>query len=39
MPEPVLVSDLESVTDAFAAVAVTGAGDAPGVTVRDAEPA
>ena len=38
MPEPVLVSDLESVTDAFAAVAVTGAGEAPIVTVRDAVP-
>jgi 4'-phosphopantetheinyl transferase len=39
MPEPVLVSDLETVTDAFAAVAVTGAGDAPTVTVREADPA
>jgi 4'-phosphopantetheinyl transferase len=38
MPEPVLVSDLEAVTDAFAAVAVTGAGDAPTVTVHDAVP-
>ena len=39
MPEPVLVSDLDTVTDAFAAVAVTGAGDAPTVTVREAAPA
>jgi 4'-phosphopantetheinyl transferase len=39
MPEPVLVSDLETVTDAFAAIAVTGAGEAPTVTVRDAAPA
>jgi 4'-phosphopantetheinyl transferase len=39
MPEPVLVSDLETVTSAFAAVAVTGAGDAPTVTVRAADPA
>jgi len=38
MPEPVLVSDLETVTDAFAAVAVTGAGETPTVTVRDAVP-
>jgi 4'-phosphopantetheinyl transferase len=38
MPEPVLVSDLDTVTDAFAAVAVTGAGEAPTVTVRDAVP-
>jgi 4'-phosphopantetheinyl transferase len=39
MPEPVLVSDLDTVTEAVAAVAVTGAGDAPAVTVRDAAPA
>ncbi len=38
MPEPVLVSDLDTVTDAFAAVAVTGVGEAPTVTVRDAVP-
>ena len=38
MPEAVLVSDLDTVTDAFAAVAVTGAGEAPAVTVRDAVP-
>ncbi len=38
MPEPVLVSDLDTVTDAFAAVAVTGAGEAPTVTVQDAVP-
>jgi 4'-phosphopantetheinyl transferase len=38
MPEPVLVSDLDTVTDAFAAVAVTGAGEAPTVTVHDAVP-
>jgi 4'-phosphopantetheinyl transferase len=38
MPEPVLVSDLDTVTDAFAAVAVTGAGEAPIVTVHDAIP-
>lgn len=38
MPEPVLVSDLDAVTDAFAAVAVTGAGEAPAVTVREAVP-
>jgi 4'-phosphopantetheinyl transferase len=35
MPEPVLVSDLDTITDAFAAVAVTGAGESPTVTVRD----
>lgn len=39
MPEPVLVSDLDSVTDAVAAVAVTGAGEAPTVTLRQATPA
>jgi 4'-phosphopantetheinyl transferase len=39
MPERVLVSDLDAVTDAFAAVAVTGAGEAPGLTVREAVPA
>lgn len=39
MPEPVLVSDLDAVTDVFAAVAVTGVGDAPDVTVREAAPA
>ena len=38
MPEPVLVSDLEAVADAVAAVAVTGAGDAPDVEVREAVP-
>jgi hypothetical protein len=38
MPGPVLVSDLDTVADAFAAVAVTGAGEAPTVTVRDAVP-
>jgi 4'-phosphopantetheinyl transferase len=38
MPEPVLVSDLETVTDAVAAVAVTGAGEAPTMTVHDAVP-
>jgi 4'-phosphopantetheinyl transferase len=38
MPEPVLVSDLDTVTEAFAAVAVTGAGETPTVTVRDAVP-
>ena len=38
MPEPVLVSDLDTVTDAFAAVAVTGASEAPTVTVQDAVP-
>jgi 4'-phosphopantetheinyl transferase len=38
MPEPVLVSDLDTVTEAVAAVAVTGAGDTPTVTVRDANP-
>jgi 4'-phosphopantetheinyl transferase len=39
MPEPVLVSDLDTVDGVFAAVAVTGAGPAPKVTVREADPA
>ena len=38
MPQPVLVSDLDTVAEAFAAVAVTGAGEAPTVTVHEAAP-
>lgn len=39
MPEPVRVSDLDTVGDAFAAVAVAAAGEAPHLTVREATPA
>jgi 4'-phosphopantetheinyl transferase len=38
MPEPVLVSDLDTVQGAFAAVAVAGASKPPALTLREATP-